>query len=194
MAAEGNEVWLDKFAHTSRQAATQAAQLHPFIKRRKQELRGIDPVIYNIFGKSFFRCLGNIVELGADSAAGYYIVRDETAVMGLATVLYDRSILHPSVSIFEGNQIDYWLPEGSGIAAHEDTVAAIVDELAGEGVVLLASSARAHPNPQLGFAHHMQTVGEPVALLYAANEGCYSRLSGEPEAQLYVYPDSAAIT
>ena len=180
-----SETVLEGFGSKTSVAHEQALRLYILINHNRQSLRDTDPELLSIFGRSVTRCLESITANAANTGTDLFLLRNKRTVVGLASVVFDRSIWHPE-GIFDGNQIDYWLPFGSGETMHEEAVGLLTDLLSGESAPVLATTPRVHSNPQIGFAALMQEVDGPALLLYRQPEGHYERPPEAQEEHLYV--------
>jgi hypothetical protein len=128
--------------------------------------------------------------------------RDWLETVGLGTIIFNQRVIHPVEGVFEGDDIDYWVKPGEDRSVHTSVASLLIGQGLGkysidrrgksfetaENLTLyqaIASTIQDHPNPPLGFASTMRTVGDPTVLSTDMPGDPYGMARDGKIAQLY---------
>jgi len=185
-------ITLEAFSRDRRQAVAQALDLRNLVVHEKQWLKQAQPgtlARYETKTDGMHNISRTIRRHGEMTA---HIVRRDRVAIGLATVIFNQTIVHPTEGTFEGNDLDYWLKKGTDIFTHKQVVERLV--AANHDLPALATVIASHPNPALGFEKVMETVGEPALLRAAGGADKYDVARQGQLAQLYVVAPEHELT
>lgn len=167
----------------------------PGTVKRYEDLRGSMRSVIRTAGRNYLRA---------------FIIRNGKLARGIATVIFDQSVIHPAEGTFTGNDLDYWL---AADAEHEEH-AVVARELVGKNAGLeqkRRGEAKTSPqtgehymkgketgllpimgtirlgshNPSVGLADVMQKVGEPAVLRTPSGADERGVTKGGAVVQLY---------
>lgn len=115
-------IHLEAYAEDPNSAAIQAKQLIRLVVAQTPHLAHDwrDVVAgYSTFTDAYRR----VRRLAVSEELDAYIIRKDDTAIGLATVIRDQHIVHPSEGRVEGDDLDYWLKSLSSNGLHRAVVA-----------------------------------------------------------------------
>lgn len=140
----------------------------------------------------------NVARVAINGGMEAYILREKQndLAIGIATIVFNQTVICPDKRTFHGHDIDYWLSEGMSQNDHVDAAFALIRKArwpnvsqrgAGKGLPdLIATMQLDVPNPSIGLDKAMKAVGEPVALAMSGGEDPYGISREGARVQLYV--------
>ncbi|HUD06672.1 MAG TPA: hypothetical protein VMR34_02185 [Candidatus Saccharimonadales bacterium] len=183
---------LEKFSTNNLVAMKQAGEVFGLVNRQGDWLAQAQPDTAKRYS-SPLRAIMSLHRTATNEGISAYIIREQKhkAAQGLATVIFNQSIVHPNpdIGIISGDDLDYWLTPGESQDLHR----AVGDELVyasakrrfrqnltkSSGVasvtgryMVFATVVEGHPNPPLGLIGDMagyhptqlSPAGEPASL------------------------------
>ena len=77
---------------------------------------------------NLFNAIGSVARIASSEDLQAYIIRDRRhrVAIGLATVIFDQSVVHPEIGIVRGNNLDYWLRPSSDHGFHKEVAEELV--------------------------------------------------------------------
>ncbi|MDB5164776.1 MAG: hypothetical protein JWL89_402 [Candidatus Saccharibacteria bacterium] len=183
----------------------QALNLSRLVSQEQDWLRQTRPETLQRYFDPSVRGKKNINRLAKSNEVQAFIVRKSIVAIGLATIVFDRTVIHPSLGSVEGDSLDYWLRRGMDEATHrvvaEKLIAAsqqineeqrgpdngLSSEAAPRRIMhsMFAAVVQDVPNPSVGFAYHMDPMGEPASLKTELPSDRFDIAKGGALAQLY---------
>lgn len=91
------------------------------------------------------KAVKNVARLAISEGINAYIIRKDKVAKGLATIIFDQTVLHPIAGRVDGNDLDYWLAKDADEELHNQTAACLLEE-----------------NDRVSGRHHMYTSYDPV--------------------------------
>lgn len=178
----------------------QGAMLHELAKKEEAVLAEIFPGAYERYGKSTEKAAGNVGRIAASEALHAFIIRWERLDIahGIATIIFNQTIIHPSLGRITGHDMDYWLGEeaDSDPKAHRDVASRLIMTASNEFVndpgqralldlPLFAALRPQQPRFPVGLAKIMEPIGEPSVIQTDPPEDKYGITKGGAPLQLY---------
>jgi hypothetical protein len=136
---------------------------------------------YATFNSAYRR----IRRLAASEELNAYIIREDDTAIGLATVVRDQHVVHPSEGEITGDDLDYWLKSLSSNGLHQAVVARLCEGQDGRPTFATVVSGNAQQRQkEQAFGLQMRPVGGPASLSTGGPDQ-FMVARGGAEAQIY---------
>jgi hypothetical protein len=180
-------VSLEIFAPTPVMSFLQALTVKRMVKDEAHWLANSYPDVVSGY-QSLSSSRQRIRKIGAVPEIQAYIIHGAKRAIGLATVIPDQKVVHPTEGAIEGDDLDYWLRGDSATRIHRAVLAELLaGQLHRPTFSTVATSDRQYIQKGLSMDRHMNAVGEPN-LLRAAEEGDpFDVARSGAEVQVYQY-------
>lgn len=181
------QVELEPFSHVLPRAARQARDLRLLVRGEADWLQDVQPGTVARYS-NYMRGVRKVMDIASrQDQIEAFLIRGQRTSLGIATILPEQHIVHPTEGAFDGSDLDYWLVDGAHPELHRH-VARQLWVLNGMEPGF-AAIREVHPQPPVGFETYMKPIGDTAVSLSTGDQPDPFGIAwdGAP-ARLYVTP------
>ena len=207
------EVFLEPFSVIKSRAQSQAEDIKSLIATQFDWLETVQPNTVKAYSTPR-KARKSVNHRAKSRELEAYIVKRDNAAVGLATIISNQRVIHPTEGLYEGYDLDYWLSLNQRPQTHKTTANLLISHFIGRHNLAMRSRRQIinltlpgleakniwnyeaiasvlidHPNPAIGFeeSSSMLAVGEPAVLTTDIPGDPYGMARDGKLAQLYTY-------
>ena len=180
--------------------AAQGKQLHALVDKAKPWLEAVTPGTVERY-RDIPHAIANVRRITTAEGMQAFIIKEHRVALGIATLIFDQTIIHPEACEVQGTDVGYWVAEDVDDALHrriardlmlkneyvmdmrEENVA--VEQHQYSLVAAIPTALNTDHRPR-GLEATMQPFGEPGSLQVPDGVDTFGVTFGGQEAQLLV--------
>ena len=183
-------VRLDRFSKFK--APKQGKDIHRLVTEQSDWLEDAFPETVRRYSE-YPDAIKNVARLASSDVLNAYIIRLDRVARGLATIIFDQTVIHPRRGEVSGNDLDYWIAPPASNELHKDIATAVLLENTqlehrrrhGCPHSVIGEIKTGQANPPEGLADIMFPVGDPAVLATPSGDDPFGVTKGGAQVQLY---------
>ena len=181
--------------------AAQGRQLHQLVQKAQPWLEAIAPGTVERY-RDTTHAIANVRRIATAEGMQAFIIKEHRVALGVATLIFDQTIVHPDAGEVAGTDLGYWVAEDVDDVLHRRIARELMQkneyvmDMRNEGVPVehheytLVTAVPTMLEPEhrpRGLEATMQPVGEPASLEVPSGTDTYGVTFDGLESQLYVH-------
>jgi hypothetical protein len=190
-------------------APIQGPLLHDLVAQESDWLKEVFPGTVQRY-RNKLHAAKNVARIAHSEGMRAFIIKEEKVARGIATIIFEQTVIHPTEGEFTGNDLDYWLASDATTDMHNNVAFKLmienghIDNARRGGYLptdpfggrdLSVKLAGPHPimgtivdnqqHPPIGLGYVMSPVGDPAVLRTPDGTDPYGLTKDGAEVQLY---------